>query len=76
MRVNIKIPESRGHFIALLHIIFYVIKSRRMRCAGHVARVGKRRGVYRVFVVIPQRRRPLGRPRRRWGIILRWIFRK
>jgi len=37
-----------------------------MRWAGHVARVGERRGVYRVLVGKPERKRPLGRPRRRW----------
>jgi len=47
-------------------IIFQVIKSRRMRWAGHVARMGKRRGVYRVLVGKPAEKRLLGRPRRRW----------
>ena len=37
-----------------------------MRCAEHVARMGKRRGAYRVLVGRPEERRPLGRPRRRW----------
>jgi len=46
--------------------IVRVIKSRRMRWAGHVARMGQGRGVYRVLVEKPERRRPLGRPRRRW----------
>jgi len=43
-----------------------VIKSRKMRWAGHVARMGKRRGVDRVLVGKPEGKRPLGRPRRRW----------
>jgi len=47
-----------------------VIKSRRMRWVGHVARMGERRGLYRVLVGKPEGKRPLGR------IILRWIFRK
>jgi hypothetical protein len=42
-----------------------VIKSRRMRWAGHVARMGERRGVYRVLVGRPERKRLLGRHRRR-----------
>ena len=42
-----------------------VIKSRRMRWAGHIARMGERRGVYRVQVWKPEGKRPLGRPRRR-----------
>jgi hypothetical protein len=41
-----------------------VIKSRRMSWAGHVARMGERRGVYRVLV--GKHERPLGRPGRRW----------
>jgi len=46
--------------------IVRVIKSRIMRWPGHVARMGEERGVYRVMVGKPERRRPLGRPRRRW----------
>ena len=47
------------------HIV-RVIKSRRMRWAGHVASMGEERGVYRVLVGKPEGRRPLGRPRCRW----------
>jgi hypothetical protein len=43
-----------------------VIKSRRMRWAGHVARMEERRDVYRVLVGKPKGKRPLGRPRHRW----------
>jgi hypothetical protein len=46
--------------------IVRVIKSRRLRWAGHVARMGEGRGVYRVLVGKPEGKRPLGRPRRRW----------
>ena len=46
--------------------IVRVIKSRKMRWAGHVVRMGEERGVYRVLVGKPEGRRPLGRPRRRW----------
>ena len=46
--------------------IVRVIKSRRMRWAGHVARMGDERGAYKVLVGTPEGRRPLGRPRRRW----------
>ena len=46
--------------------IVRVVKSRRMRWAGHVARMGQRRGVHRVLVGKPEGKRPLGRPRRRW----------
>ena len=43
-----------------------VIKSRRMRWAGHVAHMGEERGVYRVLVGKPEGKRPLGRRRCRW----------
>jgi hypothetical protein len=46
--------------------IVRVIKSRRLRWAGHVARMGEGRGVYRVLVGKPEGKRPLGRPRSRW----------
>jgi len=46
--------------------IVRVVKSRRMRWAGHVARMGLGRGVYSVMVGKPEGKRPLGRPRRRW----------
>ena len=46
--------------------IVRVIKSGRMRRAGHVARMGEERGVYRVLLGKPDGRRLLGRPRRRW----------
>jgi hypothetical protein len=46
--------------------IVRVLKSRRMRWAGHVARMGEESGVHRVLVGKPEGKRPLGRPRRRW----------
>jgi hypothetical protein len=46
--------------------IVRVIKTRRIRWAGHVARMGEGRGVYAVLVGRPEGKRPLGRPRRRW----------
>jgi hypothetical protein len=46
--------------------IVRVIKSTRMRWAGHVAPIGERRGVYRVLVGKPEGKRPHGRPKRRW----------
>jgi hypothetical protein len=52
-----------------------VIKSR-MRWAGHGARVGKERGVYRFLVRKPEVKSLLRRPRRRWRIILGWTFSK
>ena len=46
--------------------IVRVVKSRRMRWAGHRARMRDERGVHRVLVGKPEGKRPLGRPRRRW----------
>ena len=46
--------------------IVRMIKSRRIRWAGHVARIEEGRGVYKVLVGKPEGRRLLGRPRRRW----------
>jgi hypothetical protein len=43
-----------------------VIKSRKIKWVGHVARMGEGRGAYRILVGSPERRLPLGRPRRRW----------
>jgi hypothetical protein len=47
--------------------IIRIIKSRRMRWAWHVARMGEKRNAYRILVGKPQGKRPLGRPRRRWA---------
>jgi len=46
--------------------VVWVIKSRRMRWAGHVACMGEERGMYRILLGKPEGRRPVGRPRRRW----------
>jgi hypothetical protein len=46
--------------------IIRIIKSRRMRWAGHVSRMGEKRNAYRILLGKPEGKRPLGRPRRRW----------
>jgi hypothetical protein len=46
--------------------IIRIIKLRRMRWAGHVARMGEKRNIYRLLVGKPEGKRPLGRPRRMW----------
>ena len=56
--------------------IVRVVKSRRMRWAGHVARMGENRGVQRVLVRKPEGKRPLGDQDVDGRIILKWIFRK
>jgi len=67
--------EELNDLYALPNIV-RVTKSRRMRWAGHVARMGEERGVYRVLLGKTEGRRPLGRPRRRWVVILGRIFRR
>ena len=61
-----KLHNEELHDLYCSPNIFRVIISRRVRWAGHVARVGERRGVYMVLVAKPEGKRPLGRPRRRW----------
>ena len=56
--------------------ILRVIKSRRMRWAGHVARMGEEKGMYRFLMGKPEGRRPLGRPRRRWVDSIRMALRE
>jgi len=56
--------EELRNLYSLTNIV-RVVKSRRMRWAGHVARMGEERGVYRVLVGKPEGKRPLGRPTHR-----------
>jgi hypothetical protein len=62
----IKLHNEELNDLYSLPNIVRVVKSRRMRWAGHVARMGEDRGVYRVLVGNPEGKRLLGRPRRRW----------
>jgi hypothetical protein len=55
-----KLHNDELHSLYSSPNIVTVIKSRRMRWAGHVARMGERRGVYRVLVGKPEGKRPLG----------------
>ena len=57
--------EEHSDLYSLPNIV-RVVKSRRMRWAGHVARMGEERGVHRVLVGKLEGKRPLGRPRLRW----------
>jgi hypothetical protein len=47
--------------------IITIIKARRVRWTGHVARMGEKRNAYKLLVGKPEGRKPLGRPRRRWA---------
>jgi hypothetical protein len=61
-----KLHNDELHDLCSSPYIVRVIKSRRVRWAGHVARMGEGRGFYRVLVGSPEGKRPLGRPRRKW----------
>jgi hypothetical protein len=60
-----KLHNEELNNLYFLPNIVRVVKSRRMRWVGHVARMGEERGMHRVLVGKPERKRPLGRPRRR-----------
>jgi hypothetical protein len=61
-----KLHNEELHNLYSSPSIIRIIKSRKMRWAGHVARMGEKRNVYRLLVRKPEGKRPLGRPRRRW----------
>jgi len=64
-RISVLHNEELSDPYSLPNIV-RVVKSRRMRCAGHVASLGQGRVMYRVLVGKPEGKRPMGRPRRRW----------
>jgi hypothetical protein len=61
-----KLHNEELHKLYSLPNIIRMIKSRRMRWEGYVARMGEKRNAYRILVGKPDGKRPLGRPRRRW----------
>jgi hypothetical protein len=69
-----KLHNDEFHNLYSTTNIVKVIKSRRMRWAGRVARMGEGRGVYRILVGRPEGNRPLGRPRLGGRITLRWTL--
>jgi hypothetical protein len=71
-----KLHNDELHSLYSSPNIVRAVKSRRMRWAGHVARIGERRDVYRVLVGRPEGERPLGRPRRRWEDNINMDFRE
>ena len=66
-KITLQLRNEELNDVYSLPNIVRVVKSRRMRWAGHVSRMGEDRGVHRVLV---------GKPEGKMGIILRWIFRK
>jgi hypothetical protein len=71
-----KLHNDDLHSLCSSPNIVRVIKSRRMRWVGHMARMGEGRGVYRVLVGRPKGKRPLGRPRHRWEDNIKLDLRK
>jgi hypothetical protein len=71
-----KLHNDEFHCLYSSPNIVMVIKSRRMRWAGQVARMGEGRGVHRVLVGRPEGKRPLGRPSHRWEDNIRIDLRK
>jgi hypothetical protein len=69
-----KLHNDELHSLYSSPNIVRVIKSRRMRWAGHMARIGEERGVYRVLVGMPEGKRPLERPTHRWEDNIRWTL--
>jgi hypothetical protein len=65
--VERKIHKEELNDLYSLPNIERVVKSTIMRWAGHVTRMGVERGLHRVLVGKPEGKRPMGRPRRRWG---------
>jgi hypothetical protein len=61
-----KFHKEELHDLYCSPSIIRIIKARRMRWTWHVARMGEKRNACRLLVGKPERRRPLGRPRRRW----------
>jgi hypothetical protein len=71
-----KLPNEELHDLYCSPNIVQVMKSRRMRLAGRVSRMGEKRGVHRVLVGKTEGKRRLGRPDVDGRIRLKWIFRK
>jgi hypothetical protein len=70
-----KLQNEELHILYSSPNIIRQIKSRKIRWAGHVARMGEERNVYRALMGKPEGKRPLGRPRRRWEDVIRMDLR-
>jgi hypothetical protein len=61
-----KLHNEELHILYSSPNIIRMIKSRTMRWTGHVARMGEKKNAYGILMGLPEGKRPLGRPRRRW----------
>jgi hypothetical protein len=71
-----KLHNEELHSLDSSRNIIRMIKSRRMRWAGYVTRMGTKRNAYRILVGTPEERRPLGRPRRRGVDVIKMNLRE
>jgi hypothetical protein len=71
-----KLHNEELHNLYSSPSIIRVIKSRRMKWAGHVTRMGEKRNACRILVGKPEGKRPLGRPRLRWVNNIKMDFRE
>jgi hypothetical protein len=69
-----KLHDDELHNLYSSPSVIIMVKSRRMRWAGHVARMGEKRIAYRILVGKREGKGPLGRPRRRWVDNKKWIL--
>jgi hypothetical protein len=74
--VWIKLHSVKLHNLYCFPNIIRVIKSRRIRWAGHVVHMGKMRNVYKILVRNPEGKRPLGRPKHRWEVNIKMDVRE
>jgi hypothetical protein len=66
-----KLHKKKHHDLYSWPSIITIMKARRMRWAGHVARMREKRNAYRLFVGNPKGKRPLGTPKRRCAVLVR-----
>jgi hypothetical protein len=71
-----KLHNGELHSLHSSPNIFRVTKSRSMRWAGHLSRMGEGRSLYKVLVRRPEGKRPLGRPRRSWEVNIKMDLRE
>jgi len=73
---NWRLHNKELHNLCPSPNIIRVVKSRRLRQAGNIGLMEKMRNAYTILFVIPEGKRPLGRPRHRWGDNIKMMLRK